>query len=328
MNNRNISKKILHWYDNNKRVLPWRKPKSKKQSEYFTLVSEIMLQQTQVKTVVPYFERFIYSIPNLNLLAKIKEKKLLKLWEGLGYYSRAKNLKKTAKILISKFNGRLPDKIEDLKRLPGIGDYTSRAILALEFNKKIIPLDGNVERLLKRVLFLKKQNEITKDNLMIKTNFFSSSIRQRDYVQALMEIGALICKPIEPLCISCPITNHCLSFKKKNFNLIKKNKKKKVKYFEANIYMNNNRIYLVRNKKFNFLKNFLIFPMNEIDKNKFNSSSNKKTNIKMSNMDMKILINKKFIKKSIQGTFLDSNKSNNHILPSFTKKLFRVAASQ
>ena len=229
---RQVKQHFIEWYSINARKLPWRKKlKHNLHNPYFVFVSEYMLQQTTVGTVKKKFKEFILKWPNLKRLAKATEPQILKFWSGLGYYSRAKNLKKTAKILISKFNGRLPDKIEDLKKLPGIGDYTSRAILALEFNKKIIPLDGNVERLLKRVLFLKKQNEITKDSLMIKTNFFSSSIRQRDYVQALMEIGALICKPIEPLCISCPITNHCLSFKKKNFNLIKKNKKKKSKIF-------------------------------------------------------------------------------------------------
>ena len=103
MANQNISNKILHWYDNNKRDLPWRKPKNKKQSEYFTLVSEVMLQQTQVSTVVPYFVRFVHEIPNLKILSKVNNNKLLKLWEGLGYYTRAKNLKKTAQLLVSKF---------------------------------------------------------------------------------------------------------------------------------------------------------------------------------------------------------------------------------
>ena len=153
MKNQNISKKILHWYDNNKRLLPWRKHISKKQTQYFILVSEFMLQQTQVKTVIPYFNNFINKIPNLAKLAKVKEKKLMKCWEGLGYYSRAKNLKKTAKKIILEFNGVLPNNIEELKKLPGIGEYTSRAIMAIAYNQPVIPLDGNVERILKRVFF-------------------------------------------------------------------------------------------------------------------------------------------------------------------------------
>jgi len=175
MNNQSITKEILKWYDNNKRILPWRKHLTKKQKEYFTLVSEIMLQQTQVKTVIPYFNNFIKKIPNLKKLANINDLKLMKCWEGLGYYSRAKNLKKTAKKIIKEFNGNLPDNIDQLKSLPGIGDYTSSAIMAIAFNKQFIPLDGNVERILKRIFYLKTEKEISKDNFHLKKSFFSTS---------------------------------------------------------------------------------------------------------------------------------------------------------
>ena len=148
MKDQNISKKILDWYDNNKRILPWRKKCSQKKREYFTLVSEFMLQQTQVSTVIPYFKNFIKNIPNLKTLAKVQNKKLIKLWEGLGYYSRARNLKKTSQVIIKNFKGNVPENFEDLKSLPGIGNYTASAILAIAFNKPYIPLDGNIERVL------------------------------------------------------------------------------------------------------------------------------------------------------------------------------------
>ncbi len=115
MNKQNISKKILYWYDNNKRNLPWRKKVSIKQRQYFTLLSEIMLQQTQVKTVIPYFNNFVKKIPNINKLAKIRESNLIKYWQGLGYYSRARNLKKSAKKIVSEFGGKLPNSINELK---------------------------------------------------------------------------------------------------------------------------------------------------------------------------------------------------------------------
>ena len=324
---KNISKKILYWYDNNKRDLPWRKPKTKKQSQYFTLVSEIMLQQTQVKAVIPYFLRFIKEIPDIKKLSLISEKKLLKLWEGLGYYSRAKNLKKTAKLIVRRYNHYLPESIDELIQLPGIGDYTSKAILALEFNKKVIPIDGNIERLLKRLLFLKKENEITKDSLIEKSSFFGNSYRQRDYVQALMELGSLICKPLEPSCGICPLTKTCKSYKLKNFEITKKIKLKKTKYFKANIYIYKNKMLLIKNEKFNFLKNLLIFPMNEINKKEYNSSFEKKTQIKLSNMDMKIIINKNAKIPNKNGTLINSKKISSEIIPSFTKKIFRVALS-
>ena len=133
-----LTKKILYWYDNNKRELPWRKKNSQIKREYYTLVSEFMLQQTQVTTVIPYFNNFIKNIPNLTALSKINESKLLKYWEGLGYYSRVKNLKKTANIVKENFNGRLPRTIDELKLLPGIGDYTANAIMAIAFNKSFM----------------------------------------------------------------------------------------------------------------------------------------------------------------------------------------------
>ncbi len=323
MINQSISKEILYWYDNNKRILPWRKHLTNKQKEYFTLVSEIMLQQTQVKTVIPYFENFIKKIPNLKTLSKTNDKKLMKCWEGLGYYSRARNLKKTAKKIIKEFNGRLPDNIEQLKTLPGIGEYTSTAIMAIVFNKQFIPLDGNVERILKRVFYLKKKNEISKNNLHKKKLFFGKSFRPSDYAQSIMEIGALICRPINPLCEDCPINKSCLAYKKNDFGIKSKSKFNKVKYFEAEIYKNKNKYLLIKNNKFNFLKNLLIFPMKEINQKQFKSSLNKRINIKMSNMDMKITINEKKRKKYLSNSLLiDKKDIKNHILPSFTKKIF------
>ena len=135
-----------------------------------------MLQQTQVITVVPYFNRFIEEIPTLEKLSNISNRKLIKLWEGLGYYSRVRNLKKTAKIIKKKFNNKLPDNFSELKSLPGIGDYTATAILAIVFNKPVIPLDGNVERVLKRYLYLKKKNEIAKESLNQKKKYLLSQI--------------------------------------------------------------------------------------------------------------------------------------------------------
>tara|TARA_X000000368_G_scaffold26935_1_gene20347 strand:+ start:253 stop:1245 length:993 start_codon:yes stop_codon:yes gene_type:complete len=323
MKNQNISKKILHWYDNNKRLLPWRKHISKKQTQYFILVSEFMLQQTQVKTVIPYFNNFINKIPDLEKLAKVKEKKLMKCWEGLGYYLRAKNLKKTAKKIILEFNGKLPDNIEELKKLPGIGEYTSRAIMAIAYNAPVIPLDGNVERILKRVFYLRKKNEISKDYIISKKSFFGKSNRSSDYAQAIMEIGALICRPLKPLCIKCPISKNCISYKKNDFEIKSRKKFNKIKYFEANIYQNQNKYLLIKNEKFKFLENLFIFPMKEVKKNKFNASINKKISIKMSNMDMKIILNKKNKLIKIKDSFLlDKRNIKSQIIPSFTKKIF------
>ena len=234
-----VTKKILKWYDFNKRLLPWRKNVSLEKRQYYTLVSEFMLQQTQVVSVIPYFNKFIKDIPNLKSLAKVQNKKLIKLWEGLGYYSRARNLKKTAQFVIKKFKGKLPNDLKDLISLPGIGSYTADAILAIAFNKPYIPLDGNIERVLKRYLYLKKDKEIQKDNLIKKKSIFGLSSRSSDYAQALMELGALICRPTNPECKECPISKNCKSYQKKDFNLTKKNKKNKDKYFILKVHKKN-----------------------------------------------------------------------------------------
>ena len=316
-----VTKKILKWYDLNKRSLPWRKNVSLEKRQYYTLVSEFMLQQTQVVTVIPYFNQFIKKIPNLKSLAKVQDKKLIKLWEGLGYYSRARNLKKTAQIIIKNYKGKLPDNFEDLVSLPGIGNYTSSAILAIAFNKAYIPLDGNIERVLKRYLYLKKNKEIQKENLLQKKTIFGVSSRSSEYAQALMELGALICKPNKPLCNQCPISRKCKSFKKKDFILTKNIKKNIEKYFLLKVYKKKQRYLLIKNTKFNFLKNLTIFPMEELSKPK---NFNENLNFKMSNMNMNIKIQYiKNIDKFNSSYWIDKTKLDNYMLPSFTKKIVR-----
>jgi A/G-specific adenine glycosylase len=316
-----LTNKILYWYDNNKRSLPWRKKVSQIKREYYTLVSEFMLQQTQVTTVIPYFNNFIKVIPNMSALAKINENKLLKYWEGLGYYSRVKNLKKTARILEKNFKGRLPSTIDELKLLPGVGDYTANAIMAIGFNKPCIPLDGNIERVIKRLLSLKLISEVSKENLISKKKIFGISERARDYAQALMELGALICRPKNPLCFKCPVKRDCKSFRNNDFEIVTDRKKKIDKFYKLEVYRKGNQFLLIKNTKFNFLKNFKIFPMYEISKK---DNLEKNLNFKISNMNMNITIQFNKIKGSIpNSSWIDSSKLNNYTLPTFTKKIFR-----
>ncbi|MEK9746126.1 MAG: A/G-specific adenine glycosylase [Pelagibacteraceae bacterium] len=314
-----LSNKILKWYDLNKRSLPWRQKISSEKKQYYTLVSEFMLQQTQVATVIPYFKRFIKDIPDLETLASFQDRKLIKLWEGLGYYSRVRNLKKTAQIIIKDFKKKIPDNFLDLKSLPGVGDYTASAISAIAFNKPIIPLDGNIERVLKRYLYLKKESQIQKKNLIKNKKVFGISDRSSDYAQALMELGALICKPNNPICEECPISKNCKSFVKKDFVLNKIKKKNKDKFFIVKVYKKNNKYLLIKNNKFNFLKNLNIFPMQEvINPIKFTQN----LNFKISNMNMHIKIqNDKLIQSTPFSYWIDVKKLKNYTLPTFTKKI-------
>jgi A/G-specific adenine glycosylase len=214
----------------------------------------------------------------------------------------------------------------DLKSLPGIGDYTASAISAIAFNKPLIPLDGNIERVLKRYLYLKKEKQIQKKNLINKKEIFGTSKRSGDYAQALMELGALICKPSNPLCDKCPISKNCRSFIKSDFALTKIKKKNKNKYFLLKVFKKNNKYLLVKNDKFNFLRNFNIFPMHELIEPK---NFNQNLNLKISNMNMNIKIEyNKAIKSSPLSYWIDPKKLRNYTLPSFTKKIVNYLENQ
>ena len=172
-------------------------------------------------------------------------------------------------------------------------------------NKPHVPLDGNIERVLKRYLYLKKNEKIKKNNLIKKKNVFGISSRSSDYAQALMELGALICKPNQPLCSQCPISKNCKSYKKKDFSLIKLGKKKINKYFILKVFEKDKKYLLVKNTKFNFLKNLTIFPMEELSRPK---NFKKNLNFKMSNMNMNIKIQYLKKKQKFEESFLIDKK--------------------
>jgi len=235
----NLSKKVLSWYDNNKRALPWRVSYKSNKKQYYRLLSEFMLQQTQVKTVIPYFNNFVKKIPNLKVLSTSSEKKILKLWEGLGYYNRAKNLHKTSKILMKKYNGQIPKKFDELIKLPGIGNYTANILLALIFNQSRLAIDGNVRRVLYRLYNKKKDSG---------ENLFKTK-RNADLSEALIEFGALVCKPKDPKCNECKIKKTCTYFNSRS--KIKFNKKIKIysKSYDIFCYLNKSKKQIALTKE-------------------------------------------------------------------------------
>jgi A/G-specific adenine glycosylase len=323
----NLSKKILAWYDNNRRELPWRVSKNSPKKLYYRLLSEYMLQQTQVKTVLPYFKFFLNHYPNLKSLAKSNEKKVLKLWEGLGYYRRARNLLATAKILVKKHNSHLPKKIIDIKKLPGIGDYTANALLAFIYNQPTIAIDGNVRRVFSRIMN-KSENKINFNKLIeINKKSLFKTKRHSDFVEALMEFGALICKPKEPECFKCNIKTTCKYFKsKKKFKQIKKIQPKE-KSYNIFCYIDKikNKIALTKKHDLGFLNKFYLPPIEETTfKNKiknWNFHSNFKNFI--SNKKLNINLYYKFSSKLPSHSQWFSLKRNNEFIPSFTKKIFK-----
>ena len=323
----NLSKKILAWYDNNSRELPWRVSKKSSKKLYYRLLSEFMLQQTQVKTVLPYFKKFLLHFPTLVSLSKSNEKKVLKLWEGLGYYRRARNLLATAKILVKEHNSKLPNKIIDIKSLPGVGDYTANALLAFIYDQPTIAIDGNVKRVFSRIV---NRSETTIDLVKIiesNSKFLFNTKRNSDFAEALMEFGALICKPKEPECFKCNIKISCKYFKSdKKFKQTKKTRPLEISYdIFCSIDKTKNKIALTKKHNLGFLHNFYLPPIRETGtKNKikdWNFHSNFKNSI--SNKKLNINLYYKYSSTLPMQSQWFSLKANNEFIPTFTKNIFK-----
>lgn len=211
-NYKEIAPFLLDWFDYHARILPWREePKP-----YYVWISEIMLQQTRVEAVKGYFDRFISELPDIQALADADEEKLLKLWEGLGYYNRVRNLQKAAKIVVKDYNGELPAYYDKLLKLPGIGTYTAGAIASIAFQLPVSAVDGNVLRVTKRIAgsFDDITKESVKKQLTEDLNRIIPKERPGDFNQSLMELGATVCLPNGmPLCEKCPVMHLCKAFK-------------------------------------------------------------------------------------------------------------------
>ena len=204
-----FSNELLEWYDVSRRTLPWRAEPGAKSNPYFVLLSEIMLQQTVVATVIPYFIRFINKWPTINELAKADFYEISSLWAGLGYYRRAKNLHETAKIIITQHNGIIPNKKDVLLTFPGIGEYTAAAITAIVFDIKSNVVDGNIERIFSRLYKIEEPLELSKRKIRKLSEKHLPSKRNGDYAQALMDLGSSVCIPKAPKCQICPIFFLC-----------------------------------------------------------------------------------------------------------------------
>ncbi len=321
-----LPKKILAWYDNSKRELPWRVGKKSPKKLYYRLLSEFMLQQTQVKTVMPYFNNFTKKIKTLSALSKTNEKKILKLWEGLGYYRRARNLLACSKLLVKKYNSKLPDTLQELKKLPGIGDYTGNALLGLVYDQPRLAVDGNVKRVFSRILN-KEEKKIDFDKLIEKNRKkLFSTCRNADFVEAIMEFGALICKPKDPNCITCCLNKTCKYFKsnKKITNISRK--MIKFKNYDIFCYVNKKKqIALTKDNQISFLKNFNLPTIKETSNSVSNANWKFLKNYKNSISNLKLNINLyyKFSNKIPPSHNWYSLEKNKEFVPSFTKKIFR-----
>lgn len=252
---------IIDWYQKNKRELPWRKEKN----PYHIWISEIMLQQTRIEAVKQYYERFLKQIPTIQDLAEIEEEKLLKLWEGLGYYNRARNLKKAAQVMQERYKGRMPKHYKELIELPGIGEYTAGAISSIAYDEPVPAVDGNVLRVVSRVVGSKKDVLENKTKKEFAQKLQEIMPKQAgDFNEGLMELGELICIPNgEPLCEKCPLKEICVAKNEKLTEVIPvRNQKIKRKKEEKTVFLleSKGKIAIRKRDKTGLLANMYEFP--------------------------------------------------------------------
>ena len=256
---------LLNWYQANKRQLPWRET-----SDPFKIwLSEVMLQQTQVITVIPYFEKFITKYKDLDALANADEEALLKDWEGLGYYNRIRNFHHAVKEVQEKYDSKVPSKPEEFFSLKGVGPYIGGAVQSIAFNNQLAAVDGNV------LMVMTRLNRDSRDTTKVSVqkdikNFIESDmpLEAGDFNQALMELGATICTPRTPKCVVCPVREHCEAFKKgevMNYPVKKKAKKKAEYYYNVFFILNDKNEILLFKQEDDLLKGMYELPRFDVD---------------------------------------------------------------
>jgi A/G-specific adenine glycosylase len=336
-----FSKNVLNWYSLNKRDLPWRYKNNSQKDPYKIWVSEIMLQQTTVQTVIPYYKKFIKRWPNVKKLSTSNINEVLDFWSGLGYYRRAKNLHLTSKIISNQFDGVFPLEEDEIIKLPGIGEYTAAAIRAIAKDEKDTVVDANIERVMARIFYLKKPIKQIKKEIKKNAEKLTPKFNNGDYIQALMDIGSLICTPKDPLCNDCPIEKFCITKKKNAVNEIPKKIIKNDKPVREGIVFwiknKNNQILLKRRDETGLLPGMLEFPSYNWSKNKINENDKKILSIKnikklnkkviheFSHFKLKLTVyeKNKFNKNRIDGMWVGIDEINELGLPTLMKKVYQ-----
>ena len=260
----NISDQLLTWYDLHQRKLPWRAVGDEVPDPYRVWLSEIMLQQTQIITVVPYFNRFIKLWPGIKNLADADINNVLREWAGLGYYARARNMHRSAQIIAYDHSGQFPKEEAELLKLPGVGPYTAAAVAAIAFGKQATPVDGNVERVIARLHRIRTPIQDNKLIIRSLASQIAPKTRTGDYAQAVMDLGATVCTPRNPICSVCPITEFCEAFSYEETDIIPISKgRKKIPKRTGTAYVifnDANQILLYRRSKTGLLGGMLEVP--------------------------------------------------------------------
>ncbi|MFT6071733.1 MAG: A/G-specific adenine glycosylase [Alphaproteobacteria bacterium] len=312
---------MLDWYDIHARKLPWRiSPQAYMHGEranpYYIWLSEIMLQQTTVATVTAYYQKFIQKWPNIHDLAGATQDDVLTEWAGLGYYSRARNLHKTAQMIVNDYQGNLPQDEQELLKLSGIGRYSAASIAAIAFNIPAAVMDGNIERIISRLYCVKTPLPQAKNDLYALIKALTPSKNAGDYAQAMMDLGATICKPKKPLCDICPINQHCQAYLKDNPELypVKIPKAKKPTH-EGVIFLiiHDGKIMLQRRPDKGLFAGMEIFPYYNPHEDKKTSQNNSFASIATASPVDKIVDN--FVEKPISRQIIGRIK---HVFTHFT----------
>jgi A/G-specific adenine glycosylase len=263
-----LQQRLLKWYGEHQRDLPWRNATD----PYPVWISEVMLQQTQVQTVIPYYLKFLEHFPSIAALAQADTDALLRLWAGLGYYSRARNLRKAARVIIEQFAGRFPQNYSEVLALPGIGRYTAAAIVSIAFGQPYAVVDGNVSRVLARLLSLSgdPKSSLVQGRLWDAAQQLLMQTRPGDFNQALMELGATVCSPRQPKCLLCPWTQQCLARRQGLQELLpeKARRERTSRSRQAAVVISHRgRFLIVRRSNQRLLKGFWEFPAVELRRN-------------------------------------------------------------
>ena len=244
------SRSLSNWFSRHKRPLPWRNT----YEPYHVWLSEIMLQQTRVEQALPYYKNFLKKFPNVHKLANAKEQDVLKAWEGLGYYSRARNLHQAAQKITAEFGGKIPNNYNQLIELPGFGEYVAAAVASIAFNEPRPVVDGNVFRVFSRYYGIQSDIALpkTKKEFLKLGNLILPKNNSRDFNQSLMELGALICTPKNPFCTNCPLQKNCFAFlnsRQGDFPVKTKKQKRPVKNFAAVLLREKSGVWLAKRKQ-------------------------------------------------------------------------------